>query len=243
MDIALGVLIILLGVAGLIWFFKFRNFPVINRDANIAQSSVLVETPSLDKKTQLCQALPDQTMTLIGEPERAIRASITLNEMFKHQSSEPWSRTGVISKALALAGDIWIFKIPDQEAGQPIWLKGEKIYTPSLLSFYKGSDESPGPARVFKENGQTNPVPYSLPKNLTPGVIWEVVDIGAFNAEVEGEDSCVNSGDLMYFVTSKEKDGGHWLVFLDARKGEAKGSGGLFLLEPFEPSVDVTDLM
>ena len=47
----------------------------------------------------------------------------------------------------------------------------------------------------------------------------------------------------LYFVTSKEKNGDRWLVYLDARKGEAKGSGGLFLLEPFEPSVDVTDLM
>jgi hypothetical protein len=154
-----------------------------------------------------------------------------------------WLKTGTVFKALALAGNVWIFKVPSQEGGKPIWLKATELDSMSLMNFYKGGDGKPGPARIFKNNGQSEPVPYELPNSLTPGVTWKVVDIGAFNVEIDGECDNAMAGDLLYFVTSREQDGERWLIFLDARKKEARGSGGLFLGERFEPSVDVSDLL
>ena len=245
MDVALGILILILGVIGCIFSFKYRaTFSIAKRDNNPSQS-VFEKIPSSNRREQLRQASAGQTVTLLGEPERAIRASIALSEMFQQQPNAPWSKTGLVSKILELAGDIFIFKIPSKEAGKPTWLKGKEMAVAFLGKFYKGTDASPGPARIFKQNDQSNPVPQYLPKNIIPGSIWEVVDIGTFDAEVEGDSDNIYSGDRLYFVTSKEKnsDGNRWLIYLDARKGEAKGLGGLFLLEPFEPSVDVTDLM
>lgn len=243
MDIVFGVFIILLGVAGCILALKYKPASVVNQHGISPSQSIFDEIPSSNRKEQLRLASSGQTVTLIGESEKAIHASITLYEMFQRQPHAPWSRTGLVSKVLALAGGIFIFKIPSQEAGKPVWFKGREISSSGLGKFYKGSPDSAGPAKEFHQNDQTKPVPYALPKNLTPGVTWEVVDIGTFDADVEGETDNIISGDRLYFVTSKEQNGENWLIYMDARKGEAKGSGGLFLLEPFEPSVEVSDLM
>ncbi|MDO8668859.1 MAG: hypothetical protein Q7K65_01020 [Candidatus Buchananbacteria bacterium] len=249
MDIVFGVIFVLLGVVGMggsIWLYLTHKNMMnrINQSLSPSRAKVYDEViPSSDRRRQLKEASSGQTITLIGEPERAVQSSIILNEMYQSSSNAPWSRTGSSSKALVLSGGIWIFKIPSREAGRPTWLKGKEISSTGLGRFYKGTSEAPGPARIFKQNDQTDPVPYSLPNNLTPNIIWEVVDIGTFDAEVDRENDNINSGDRLYFVTSKEQNGQRWLIYLDARKGEAKGSGGLFSLEEFEPSVDVTDLL
>jgi hypothetical protein len=195
-----------------------------------------------DKK--LKAACSGQTVTLLGEKERQIIASVSLYEMTQNFKDAPWSRTGLISKCLILSGGIYIFKMPSQESGKPIWLKAEEIETLTLLQFYLGeSKENPGPARLFNQKKQTVPIPYELPNELTPGVIWEVIDIGTLNVEIDGESDIFIQGDRQYFTTSREKDGKRRLLFLDARRPEAKGTGGLFLCEQFEPSVEIMDIL
>ncbi len=198
------------------------------------------ETP--EKKLKV--ACPGQFITLLGELELQIITSAAFFEMTKLNKGADWTRTGSISKCLILSGGIFIFKIPKQEGGKPIWLKAEMMDVMTLTSFYLGeSKEDPGPARLFNQKKQAEPVPYVLPFNLTPGVTWEVVDIGTLDVEVDGESDVFIDGDRLYFVSSKEKDGDRRLLFLDARKGEAQGTGGLFLCESFEPSVDITDIL
>ena len=232
MDVAFGILMICVGIV--VAFLALKKNPFISSQIfSVTPPNEFDSVPSYDTKEQLKRASSGQTVKLIGESEKAIKASVTLNEMFQRQPNSPWSKTGLVSKVLVLAGDILIFKVPSEEAGKPTWLKGEEVTVSGLGKFYKGTDASPGPARVFKQNDQSDPVPYYLPKNITPKIIWKVVDIGTFDTEVDGASDNFYSGDRLYFVTSKEKDGDRWLVYLDARKGEANGSGGLFLLMLF----------
>lgn len=246
MDIAFGIFIILLGIAGCILAFKSKSYPINNQSFNnlVTETSPII--PSSNKKEQLRQASSGQTVTLLGEPERAVESAVTLNEMYQpddSKSTNPWRRSGSESKALVLAGGIWIFKVPSQEAGKPTWLKGQEIESTGLGSFYKGDSSLPGPARIFKNNGQSEPVAYELPRNLTPDITWEIVDIGTFEAAVDGNNDNIYNNDSFPFITSKENGGDNWLIYLDSRKGKARGSGGLFMLELFEPSVDVSDLL
>ncbi len=250
MDIAsvFGVLAILFGVGGLVYVWLIHKGylapPAISavRHSRFTESAPTFTRP-VGRSDELVQASAGQTVTLLGEPERAVKASVTLYEMFQDDPQGPWKKTGNASKALMLAGGAVIFKVPSRESGKPIWLRAIGLDTAGLGKFYKGSPTSPGPARQFKENGQTDPVPYELPRDLTPGVNWEVVDIGRFHAEVDGRNDNIADGDDFPFVTSHERGGQRWLLYLDARKENAKGSGGLFFGEPFEPSVEVTDLM
>lgn len=243
----LGVVLMVCGIAGVaFWFYRSGK----NAAMPISESvpgPVPVELPRPKQmKDRLREAEQDHLVQLTGEfNERKVNASINLNELTQMSKGAPWTRTGLVSKALCLSGGIWIFKVPAREGGKVAWFKGEEIDTPPLMSFYR-SGETPdgkGPAKLFNENGQVNPVPYQLPRNLTSGITWEVVDIGAFGSEVDGETENVVNGDRLYFVTSREQNGERWLLYLDARRGDAQGTGGLFLAEPFEPAVDVTELI
>jgi len=241
----IGILIIL--AAGLGIAYVVRNSKSLPKNNQVNPTIETGEEPIAmrvaDTREQLRTAASGQTVTLLGEPERAIKASVDLFEMFQQTPKSPWSKTGVVSKALVLAGGVWILKVPSQEAGKPIWLRATLLPALSLMKFYKGSDEKPGPARIFRNNDQSEPVPYTLPQDLTPGVTWEIIDIGTFDAKVNGSSEEIEQGDRLYFVTSREQGGKRRLIYLDARKGEAKGSGGLFLAEEFEPSVDVSGLL
>lgn len=200
-------------------------------------------------KERLKAVMSGQTVELVGDlKERAVVATVALYEMTQLDSERdncPWTRTGVVSRAIVLAGDIWILKVPGREGGKPAWFKATELETFPLQAFYKGGDEPSmyGPARQFKMNDQTAPVSYTLPHNLVPGAIWNIVDIGMFDAEVEGNCENVENKDRLPFVTSREKDGDRFLIYLDARKGEAKGSGGLFLGTPFEPDAEIMDML
>ncbi|MFA6228254.1 MAG: hypothetical protein WC668_03645 [Patescibacteria group bacterium] len=239
----LGLFVILASGVGIGCLIKNKKALVVgNKVAKQPRNLVSLDTPPPMHK-RLEQTLAQQTITLLGESERAVKASVTLWEMFKKTPDSPWSKTEAVSKALALAGGIWIFKVPSQEGGKPIWLRATKLESMSLMKFYKGVEGKPGPARIFKENDQSEPVPYELPSSLTSGVTWEIIDIGTFDAQVDGECDAIENDDRLYFVTSRERGGDRQLIYLDARKGEARGSGGLFLGEKFEPSVDVSDLL
>lgn len=243
-----GYIFMVIGFFGALFFFTEFLRSKINKPENDVEQKNLSEditkiVPTVEK---LKTSQAKQIIKLTGEfVDRSIVASIDFYELTQMYKGAPWTRTGVISKALCLSGGIWIFKIPSRDAGKATWLKASEIDTPSLMPFYKGGDKpgEKGPARLFKENGQVEPISYQLPRNLTPGVIWEIADIGAFNPEVSGDTENVVAGDRLYFVTSKEQKGERWLLFLDARRGEAKGTGGLFLAEQFEPSVDIMEII
>lgn len=248
----MGMGVLVMGLVALSWYARRKGIPIfgipVSAPGNIAPSEALpmdrldhLATP----KDKLKVITKGQTVTLTDDlRERAVLASVTLHEMTQVTDDAPWSRTGVESKGVLLAGDVWIWKIPGRESGKPAWFKGTELETFPLESFYKGEDDPAlhGPARKFFHNGQSAPVPYELPNDLTPGITWNLVDIGRFEASVDGSCENIEEGDMLYFVTSREKSGDRFLLYLDARKGEARGTGGLFLGTPFEPSVDVMEL-
>jgi hypothetical protein len=256
--VVLGYVLIILGFVGL----GLITLRVFSREKSLstvktygyAQDEKFAQTLPTDtlsfnanSKEKLKVVKSGQTVELVDEPgERAVMATVALHEMTQlNPPHSPWTKTGVASRAIVLAGDIWILKVPGREGGKPAWFKTTEIETFPLQSFYKGGDEPSmyGPARKFKMNDQTSAVPYTLPNNLVPGVTWNIVDIGRFDAEVEGNCENVESKDCLYFVTSREKDGDRFLLYLDARKGEAKGSGGLFLGTPFEPDTEIMGML
>ena len=192
----------------------------------------------MDKRNELLDSIATQAVTLGGKT-RTILASIFLHELYQREGSKEWTRRGKTSKGIFLAGDIWILKVPSTEGGGYEWLKLSPIKPPSnLRGFYKGGDssESWGPARKFAKLGQEEPVSYSL-----LGKEWDVVDIGAFEAEVSGKTEVSETGDRFYFVTSRKEN--EWLVYLDSRTGEAKGTGGLFLGNSFEPNETIEEIL
>ena len=242
----IGIIGILIGVCGLVFVAllarSMRSVSDSHR-SGIADAEPAMVLP-VERRKELVEASAGQTVTLLGEPERAVRASVTLHEMFQRGEQSPWEKSGNASKILELAGGVFILKIPSKEGGKSTWLRATAVDDATGLGkFYKGSDAAPGPARQFKANGQTDPIPYQLPQGLTPDVTWRIVDIGRFNASVDGQSEIFCDGDNFPFVTSKEKGGQRWLLYLDHRKEDARGSGGLFLAEPFEPSVDITDML
>jgi hypothetical protein len=248
MESFFGYLLLLLGLAGTgFMLYKFFQSKTASTESGRVTQEKKLPTdelpPDADIREKLKKVQKGQIINLTGEGDKVVKASITLHEMTQEYKNAPWSKTGVVSKTVLLSGGIWIFKIPSREAGKSIWLRGKELDTMALAVFYKGTPENPGPGRIFNSNGQSKPVPYQLPSGLTNGTTWNVVDIGTFFIETSGSCENAETGDRIYFVTSREDGGNRWLLYLDARKGEARGSGGLFELNSFEPSVDVMDLM
>lgn len=256
--VILGYILMILGVVCLASLVLARLFlreksPAVKtygglQDEKFAQALPTDMLPfNANGKERLKAVKSGQTVELVEDlKERAVAATVTLHEMTQlNPPNSPWTRTGVVSRAIVLAGDIWILKVPGREGGKPAWFKAAEIETFPLQTFYKGGDEPSmyGPARKFKMNDQTAMVSYVLPNDLVPRVTWNIVDIGRFDAEVEGDCENVENKDSLYFVTSREKDGDRFLIYLDARKGEAKGSGGLFLGTPFEPDAEIMDML
>lgn len=204
-------------------------------------------TDGLDPHTQRGEALDvierSQTVRLLGEAaEREVRSTVTLEAMT--QTNGVWEETGVNYRALELAGNNWIFRIPTREGGDDVWVKAERLDTPiPLMDFFKGNDVRPGPARLFKNNGQTTPIPFRLPSECKDTTDYELTDIGRFKADVDGEGKKLRSGDQYPFVTAFTADGKGVLLYLDSRKDMARGTGGLFRGEIFEPEVDIASLL
>lgn len=192
-----------------------------------------------------------QTVTLLGDRERQVLASLVLTQMWQRTGSTAWTPNPSRRPATAvrLAGDIWLMKVPIREKGPLRWFKARKIDGPSLQMFYlKGmTGQGEGPARKFRNSDQVTPVPYVFPESLglvgLPGTSWSVEDIGAFKAKVDGKTEEIEDGDLLFHVISSQPGGIHWLVYLDARDNFANGTGGLFLCEEFEPDTEVQAML
>lgn len=175
----------------------------------------------------------DIQMVKINGKELTVVAKFDLFEMFQAGGSKVWERSGKRSRAICLAGDKWIIRIPRKEQGQYIWLICDvKEYASNLTAMYRDGDGSGGPAKKFAQNGQSRPVPYGPLYDQN----WEVVDIGALRAEGNNHHA-INNGDHLYFVTSRWEN--NWLLYLDARHGEAKGTGVVLIGQEFNPDVDV----
>lgn len=240
---------ILLGGGGLAAIFlRTRQLPPVARGfSEPSPAPVAKPTDRLDRHVERKKALQvierDQTIRLLGETEeRAVRGTIDLSEMT--ETNGRWHKTGNAYRALQVAGGIWIFKVPRREGGEPIWVKAAMSDTPyQLADFFIGSKEKQGPARLFKLNGQTTPVPFVLPNVFGDTTGYEVTDIGRFATTVDGKEDIFRSGDQYPFVTAHALDGSRILIYLDARKDMARGTGGLFIGEVFEPDVDIASLL
>jgi hypothetical protein len=232
-------------VAG--WLAYFSGYQATTAPVEMKKDKLAATLPSDDQSLTVDQKLQRlsnrQTVRLI-EGELSVVASVELQPMWQRiEGSGPWEPFPKRKKctALSLTRSIWVFKIPKKEQGENFWLKGSLIdEPPNLMSFFKGTVAAPGPARKFRMNGQTDPVPFKLSGDRKNA--WKVVDIGTFGVTVDGSCHELETGDIIYFVTAKTDDG-KWLLFLNARKGEAAGTGGLYLLEEFEPETEVMDLL
>lgn len=190
-------------------------------------------------KVELENINENQAIIIDGK-DRTVLCVATLNELYQRSGSTEWIPNGKVSKAILLAGDIWLMRIPSKEGGTYEWIKfSPKNYSSNLREFYKGGDnpESFGPARKFAKSKQTAEVIYSLFDKE-----WQVVDIGAFSIQGSKSNEYLKEGDRMHFVTSKCKDGS-WLLYLDARHGEAKGTGGAFIGSSFQPEVEIQSIL
>lgn len=177
------------------------------------------------------------SVTMDGK-ELTVTSKVSLWEMFQRPPDKTWIKGSKKSLAFQLANDMWIFKIPAKEGGEYVWIKAKLVEKGSVLaSFYKGGDspDTYGPAKAFAKNNQTREIDYNLyDKN------WKVIDIGTFFIEGEAEE-LLKDGDRIYFVTSK--NGNERLFYLDSRKGEANGCGGVFIGEVFNPDVDIQSVL
>ncbi len=204
-------------------------------------------TDRLDPHVERAKALDvvdrSQTLRLLGEAdEREVRSTITLAAMT--QTNGSWEETGVNYRALELSGNVWIFRIPRREGGDDVWIKAARLDSViPLMEFFKGDEAKPGPARQFKNNGQTTPVPFQLPPVCKDKTDYELTDIGRFKATVDGDGKQLQTGDQYPFVTAFTADRTGVLLYLDSRKDMARGTGGLFQGEVFEPEVDIASLL
>jgi hypothetical protein len=103
-----------------------------------------------------------------------------------------------------------------------------------LSQFYRGGDDpaSWGPARKFAKANQASEVSYDLFHKK-----WQVVDIGAFEVDCDGNCKGIQTGDQLHFVTSKANS--DWLIYLDARKGIARGTGAILVGTEFNPEEEI----
>lgn len=182
----------------------------------------------LEKSNFDCVTIDGKELTVVSK--------LKLRELYQQLPDKQWRESGKESLAFQLANEIWLFKIPMKEAGKYIWLKMKVLeYVSNLGSFYKGDDANFGPARKFAKGNQQTEILYSLYDTE-----WKITDIGTFSVIGNSEEILIN-GDRVYFVTSKNEK--EWLLYLDARKGEAKGSGGVFRGEEFNPDTDIQSVL
>ena len=127
-------------------------------------------------------------------------------------------------------------RLPVKEGGQYQWLKmSVKDYASNLGNFYKG-DGIPGPAKKFAMSKQSEEVAYTLFNKS-----WNVTDIGTFEVASDKDHKALKHGDRVYFVTSKGEN--NWLLYLDARHGEARGTGGVFIGVQINPEADIASVL
>ena len=191
--------------------------------------------------THELETLPVKAMVRIDGKEHDVQASLTFHELYQASGSSAWSRRGKQSRGLALSGPLLLVRLPAQEGGKYVWLKLTPTREASnLRAFYKGGD-SPGewgPARRFAKQDQSGEVLYRLLDTQ-----WQVNDIGTLEIEMTGESAWFAQGDKLYFVTSQATTQSEWLVYFDARPGEAQGTGGLFRGVAFQPNELIEEVL
>ena len=187
------------------------------------------------------EKLPVNSMVKMDGKEYGIAASVTFHELYQTGGSSAWVRRGKQSRGLVLSNKQLLLRVPAEEGGRYVWLRLKPTTEASnLRGFYKGGD-SPGewgPARRFAKQEQSGEVLYDL-----LGTKWQVRDIGTLEVEVDGESAWLHSGDRLYFVTSQAVAQNEWLVYLDARPGEAQGTGGLFRGVAFQPNELIEEVL
>lgn len=187
------------------------------------------------------ESLPVSSMLKMEGKEYTVQATVTFQELYQGTGSSSWVRRGKQSKGIILTHNLLLVRIPSQEGGKYIWLRlSPQGEVSNLREFYKGGN-SPGewgPARRFAKQGQTGDVLYKLFETQ-----WNVKDIGTFELSVNGESQWFKEGDRLYFVTSQRSDNSQWLLYLDARPGEAQGTGGAFLGEEINPEELVEEVL
>ncbi|NCS97239.1 MAG: hypothetical protein GW762_01460 [Candidatus Pacebacteria bacterium] len=217
-------------------------------DVNVLRTDVLPASASNVAKMDVVE--PGNVITYTTDfsgGDSVVTASMTLTPKTQEMFGERrWVTKPEGPSKAVWVGNEWIFRIPSAEGGNFVWMKGTLIPTlGSLADFYKGDDNDPGPAKLFKNLGQNiygKEIVYSLPGGLTQGTQWRVHDIGKFFFDVEGNtDGIVYDGDRTFFVTSRQMEGTDWLFYIDARD-EARGRGGLFRCTPFDPEMDIKQL-
>lgn len=194
----------------------------------------------MSMQTELYQVEVNTAITF-RERQYTVRSAMTLQELYQPGGSSSWMRRNKESEAIGLTSSLLLARIPVEESGNYHWLACHLLQeASSLREFFKGGD-SPGewgPARRFGKQGQTGEVLYRL-----LDAQWQVRDIGAFEAQVKGDNPWIKDGDRLYFVTSQGVNESRWLWYLDARPGEARGTGGLFSGEVFDPEEAITEVL
>jgi hypothetical protein len=257
----LGTILLIAGaLIGGFFLFSFLMNRQESKTAAVGSTSNRIASPAelptdrlsstASAKERVAAVQSGQTVTLLGDKERAVKATITLKEMTQPDTDanpndkSTWRATGNVYNIIELAGDVYLIVLPSREGGKPMWLKAAEVelFKP-LMPFWRGTEEKPGPAKAFKNNGQTDPVPFTLPKGVGDATNWEVIDIGQLSATVNGKSDNFYTGDFYPFVTAREVGGEHYLVDIVSTKDLARGSGGCYKGEKFEPDVEVAALL
>lgn len=185
----------------------------------------------MDKlKIELETLTVGQAVTIAGK-ELTVKFYAIMHEMCQAAGSKEWVRNGKTSRAIALADGTWFFRVPKKEAGEYAWIMASQVeQSSSLREFYRGGDapEAWGPARKFAKSGQMEKVQYER-----FGKVWLMTDIGTFDVAGQQDSEAMCVGDRMYFVTSMSNQ--EWLLYFDARHGEARGTGGAWIGKIIDP--------
>lgn len=229
------------------WLAGFQKkpdpLPATKQPLSRTATDALPVDATMDEMLRVVE--PKQAVQFLGGRDLAVRASVVLTPLTQYRGG-PWqpNRMAEPCTGIVFSNGEWIFKVPSREQGKLLWLKGKIIPGADPMEFFMGTKGGPdGPARRFRKNGQTTPVHFVLPGKLTPGLHWQVVDLGAFGVQVKGRADEMKPDDRLYSVVAQEVGGDHWLLYLDARQNEARGTGGLFFCQEFQPDVEVQTLL
>lgn len=191
-------------------------------------------------KDELEELRAGQAVT-VGGKDLTVKFAATLHELCQQNGSKEWVPNGRQSRAIMLADGRWMLRFHTKEGGGYTWLLATvKDGSSSFSQFYKGGDSPAdwGPARKFARSEQKDDVRYDLYNRE-----WKLADIGAIEIESDGESEMLENGDRIHFVTSQDRESGDWLIYLDARHSEAKGTGAMMLGQELDPESAIEGIL
>lgn len=188
----------------------------------------------MDNVIDQLEANSVNSIMLLGK-ELSIKANLTLHELYQNTGQPEWYNSGKTSRLIILADDTVILRIPKEENGEYVWVEAKIIEAASKhMPFFKGDSTNPGPARRFAASRETARVMFDL-----FGKSWKITDLGA--VKINGDCDIARNRDQLYYVIATQHD--EWMLYLDARIGEAKGTGAMIIGKAFNPSVDITNTL